>query len=112
MRKVQDIGPDADQRHVLLFQETEITLTLRFFAPVERWTFDAAYKNFSIKGVALSLNTPHMESANQPFDFLVLDNSGQQIDPFRLEDFAEGRCSLYLLEPDDMAELRGAEVPL
>ena len=53
----------------------------------------------------------HMVSQNQPFDFEVLDNSGLGIDPFKLDDFSAGRCSLYVLERDDMVSIRyGAEV--
>ncbi|WP_286931338.1 hypothetical protein [Marinobacter sp.] len=54
-----------------------------------------------------------MESRNLPFDFIVTDESGNGLDPFRLDDFEQGRCRLYLLEPEDMLRVRNnAEVPL
>lgn len=110
-RLLRSIGNEAHQRHTIIFNESEIILTLRFLAPVEQWFFDAEYEGNAVYGIKLSCGVLHMVSQNQPFDFAVTDNSGEGIDPFRLDDFADGRCSLYLLTPDEMFDIRGVEVP-
>ncbi len=51
-------------------------------------------------------------SNNLPFDFIVEDQSNNGIDPFRIDDFSEGRCALYMLEAAEMGEIRGDTVPL
>ena len=112
MRRVDNIGTETWQRHVILFQETELVLILHYYPTTELWTFDAEYKDFTVYGVGLSVGTLHIESRNQPFDFIVQDTSGNGLDPFRREDFAQGRNVLYLLEPDDIASIRGVEVPV
>lgn len=112
MRLIEDIDLSANQRHVVLFDEFEVTITLRFLDTVQRWSMDVEYLDFAVYGLFLSVGVLHMESKNQPFDFVVEDTSGQGFDPFQLTDFADGRCNLYLVEPDEMRQIRGVDVPI
>ena len=112
MKRVQNITDGTHQRHTIAFVESEIQLVLRFAPTVGMWTADIAYRDVVIYGVALSLGVLHIRSHNLPFDFIVTDLSTTGLDPFRRDDFSGDRCALYLLEADDMEELRGAPVPL
>lgn len=112
MKKILNIGSEPIQRHTLLFEETEIILTLRYYPTVGQWFFDAEYKNFKVFGIKLALGVLHMRSRNQPFDFVLQDNAGLGLDCFRVDDFAEGRCSLYLAEAADMEAIRGVAVQI
>jgi hypothetical protein len=112
MIKIQNIGDEAIQRHTIIFQEFEITLTLRFYPKVQMWCFDCEFLDWEVHGLRLAVGVLHMVSENQPFDFYVIDESGNGLDPFQINDFSTGRCSLYMLEEADMVEIRkGAEVP-
>lgn len=110
MIEIENIGNGALQRHVILFQQSEIILTLRFLPMVSIWVFNVEYKGKSANGLKLSCKTPHMLSRNFPFDFIVLDNSGAGLDPVDRNDFVNKRCSLFMLEPDDIETLRGQPV--
>ena len=112
MIRLDNITADAHQRHTIVFEESEIELVLRFHPTVSIWTFDATYKGTQVLGRKLSVGVPHMVSRNMPFDFLVSANAGTDLDPLRLDDFSIGRCTLYMLQADDMEVLRGAPVPL
>lgn len=112
MRRIQNISDDPIQRHTIVFAESEIILTLRYYPTVRIWCFDAEYLDFEVHGLKLSAGVLHMRSRNQPFDFICRDLSGNGIDPFQLNDFTSGRCELYLLEPADMEQIRGDAVPL
>lgn len=112
MIKIENISGEAHQRHVVLFQESEITLTLRFHSTVEMWTFDTEYKGVAATGYKLSVGVLHMRSRNLPFDFLVIDQGSTGLDPIRLDDFVTDRCALYMLEASDMEAIRDAPVPL
>lgn len=112
MRRITNITEEAKQRHTILFQESEIVLRLQFNPTVQIWSFDAEYKNFRVFGLKLSCGVLHMRSKNQPFDFVIRDASGTGLDPFRSKDFSEGRCELYLVEPDELREIRGVAVPI
>lgn len=109
---VQNISSDSLQRHTLLFEKDEIVLTLKFMPSVEQWLFDVEYKEFKRFNVKLAVDTLHMESENQPFDFAVQLTDDSGLDPFRLDDFSDGRCELILMEASDMEEIRGAPVAI
>jgi len=108
---IQNIGSESIQRHTILFGDAEIILTLRFYSKSSMWCMDAEYGTHAVRGVKLSVGVLHILSQNLPFDFIVRDLSGNGIDPFKREDFSEGRCALYLLESSDMESIRGVEVP-
>lgn len=110
--QIQNITDEAHQRHVIVFDESEIELTLRFHPTVEMWTFDTVYKTLNADGYKLSVGVLHMRSRNFPFDFVVRDQTDAGLDPFRLDDFSTGRCALYLLDAADMEIVRDAPVPL
>ncbi len=113
MRRIINKTNKTIQRHTILFQESEIILTLRYYPRVEMWAFDTEYANNLTLGRKLSVGVLHMVSENQPFDFIVTDRSSAGIDPFRINDFSDGRCYLYLMEASDMVSIRnGAEVPV
>lgn len=110
MIEIQNIGSEVLQRHVILFEESEIVLRLRFLPMVSIWVFNVEYNGKSSNGHKLSCKTPHMLSTNFPFDFIVLDNSGNGLDPIDRHDFVNERCSLFMLEPDDIENVRGQPV--
>lgn len=111
-RQLLNIDSDAHQRHTILFEESEIVLSLRYHPTVEMWTIDVTYQGVQALGYKLSVGVLHMHSRNFPFDFVANDNTGQGLDPVRRDDFETGRCSLYMLEAAEMEALRGAPVPL
>lgn len=112
MIRIQNIGNEILQRHVIIFQENEIILTLRFLPMVSIWVFNVEYKGRQSNGHKLSCLTPHMFSTNFPFDFIVTDDSGAGLDPIDRNDFINERCSLFMLEPDDIESIRGQPVEI
>ena len=112
MIRLDNITDETHQRHTIVFEESEIVLVLRFHPTVGMWTFDATYKDSQVLGRKLSVGVLHMVSRNLPFDFIVTANAGTGLDPFRRDDFSTGRCTLNMLEADDMEVVRGAPVPL
>jgi len=111
MKKLQNITDEPHQRHTIVFEESEIVLSLRYLPTVEMWIMDVGYGDVSTHGLKLSVGVLHMRSRNLPFDFIVTDNIETGLDPIRADDFSTGRCAMYLLEADDMQEIRGAAVP-
>lgn len=113
MIRVQNITSEPIQRHTIVFEESEIILTLRFYPRTQIWCFDAEYKEWAVHGIKISVGVPHIISQLQPFDFACIDRSNNGIDPFQVGDFSSGRCGLYMLETADMVDVRGgAEVPI
>lgn len=111
-RKITGIDSDTHQRHTLQFGDQEIVLSLRYHPTVEMWVMDVTYQGEQALGYKLTTGVLHMRSRNFPFDFVVGDTSGFGLDPIRRDDFETGRCILYLVEADEMEDIRGAPVPL
>lgn len=110
--KIENITNDAHQRHIVLLEDKEVTLVIRFLSIAQAWFIDVAYEGRTASGFKLALNTLHMQSQNFPFDFIVQDLTGRGVDPFRLDDFSDDRVAFYMLQRDDMAEIRGQDVPI
>ncbi len=110
--RIQNLTDEPHQRHVLLFEESEIVLTLRFYPTVELWAIDVGYKDRTVSGYKLSVGVLHMESQNFPFDFIVADVEDAGLDPFKIDDFSTDRCALFLLNAADMEVVRDGPVPL
>lgn len=109
---LENISDESNQRHTILFEESEITFILRYHITAQIWTFDVSYNGLSANGIKLSIGTLHMRSRNFPFDFAVDDTSNTGIDPFRKDDFSQGRCNIYLVTREEMTDIRGLEVPI
>lgn len=111
-RAITGITDEPFQRHTVLFEDSEVVLTLRFHPTVAMWAMDVSYGGKASYGYKLALGTLHMRSRNYPFDFVVRDLSGVALDPFRVSDFSERRVELIMLDAAEMEALRGAPVPL
>lgn len=110
--QIENISDETHQRHIILFEESEIALTLRYYPTVQIWCADVEYKDSAAYGHKLSGGVLHMRSRNFPFDLTVTVENGSGLDPFRADDFLTGRCKLYLLDAADMELIRATPVPL
>lgn len=110
MKRIENIGNEGLQSQVIPLPNGDAVLTIRFLSPVQIWTMDVTYNEKAIYGVKLSCGVLHMRSKNLPFDFIVEDTSSAGLDPFQIEDFSSGRTILYLVEAEEMEEIRGQAV--
>lgn len=108
--RVLNISSEAYQRHIILLNDKEITLKLRFLPSNAIWIADIETTDFSLYGLKLSVGVLHMKNSNKPFDLIVRDLSNNGLDPFQKDDFSSGRCALYMLSANDMINIRGDAV--
>lgn len=112
MRELTNITGESFQRHIVTLDGGEIVFDLRFYPPIQQWCFDVSFKDKAVKGVKLSLGVLHINNANFPFDFVVLDQSASGIDPFKVDDFSLDRCKIYILDPAELEAFRGVTVEI
>lgn len=117
MNIVNNITSDSNQRHFLEFTRGSIGLILIYEAAVQMWKMNVTYTRSddteaqpTIYGVKLANATTHFKHRNWPFDFAVVDTSGNGTDPFRADDFETGRSELYFVTPTEMISIRGVDV--
>lgn len=111
MIKLENIKADADQKHKIEFLEDEVNLRFRFYETVQDWYLCVNYNGVEIKGIRCAVGARLLKSNNFPFDLIIVDESQNGQDPFRLQDFDE-RMSVYIIEPDEIADIRGYKVEL
>jgi len=81
----------------------QITMTLRFMPRVQQWIMGLSYGSFSVQGMAVTggLNILRQYKNNIPFGICCICADG--LDPYQIDDFANERANLYLLNADDVA---------
>lgn len=117
MNIINNITSDSRQNHFLEFSRGSVELELVFEAAVTMWKMNVTFTRSgateaepTIYGVKLANATTHFKHRNWPFDFTVVDTTGNGVDPFRIDDFETGRSELYFLTPEDMILIRGVDV--
>ena len=117
MHIIENITAEFIQSHTLEFSRGLIELSLKYESAVKMWKVDVLYTRSdgsaplpAIYGVKLALSTTHFKHRNWPFDFAVVDTTGNGVDPYRADDFEVGRCKLYLITPLEMIGIRGVDV--
>lgn len=111
MRLIQ-LGEEAQQRFTISNNGFEADILFRFLPVAQQWIMNVTYSGKTINGVKMATGVLHMDSQGYPFDFYVRDTTGNGIDPYRLNDFQDGRCEICLIEPEEMEELRGYDVEI
>ena len=102
-----EIDPKPIQRFYVPFEGENIKVEL-YFKDAGYWIANFSYSDKSINGVMLASRVLLLEGRNFAFDF-VIDDKGLELDPYDLNSFDEN-FSLYLLERDNMSEIRGYDV--
>ena len=94
--EIKSINSTPDQELKIKLPGANVTMRLRFHSVAEIWTVDVSRNGKQANGISLNVGGSHTASAMMNFDILVFDNSGMGIDPFKLDDFESGRCSLVI----------------
>lgn len=109
-REFTSVTSDSVQRHRIIFNDVSANILLRYSPQTQQWFIDCEVGSKAAYGIRLSVGTLHMVSRNMPIDFIVVDNSGNGIDPFQSNDFTSGRCTLYIVDDEGMEKVRGQAV--
>ncbi|MDR0579541.1 MAG: hypothetical protein LBG21_02950 [Campylobacteraceae bacterium] len=105
-----NIQPTGYQSTYVDIEGIRYTFEFRFLPSVQIWVMNILKDNeVIIKGVSLTLCGLVLKQQNFEFDLFLVDSSKSGIDPYKLDDF-NSRIGLYLLEPNEITEIRGYAV--
>lgn len=84
----------------------EVIPLLMYFLPTQNgWAFDISYLDFSLKGAYLTISPNCLRGYRNILPFGLLCTSTDGYEPQFIEDFIDGRVSLYLLNAEEVAEV-------
>lgn len=102
MYTVNNISNEPHQRHVLLLDDEQINLEIRYLAAVQIWIMSVEYQGRETKTLSLVAGAPILLGQLFPFEFLVTASEG--VDPFSLDCFSSGRCKLWFVPQEELLE--------
>jgi len=106
MQIVSALTSDTKQRFIISLEDGGIVRFYLYYYPSQySWYFDFQYGDYICNGnkVVLSPNTIRHLRNRLPFGIGFL--SGQQAEPFSLDDFATGRVIMTILNSEDVKEM-------
>jgi len=99
MFQIDSLTDDATQAmEIRLSDGTSFTLTLYYKPTIQRWMFDCSYLNWSANGQGLCVHPNILRNWLNIIPFGLAITSSDKADPFNLEDFLNGRISIYVLD--------------
>lgn len=106
MNQVDNITDQASQQTLVELSDGSIlTLTLNYNAATQRWVMDVLHPLLSIHGISICMHPNLLRQWQRVINFGLACTSINGQDPVNVDDFAQGRCSLYALTQDDVVEV-------
>lgn len=106
MKLITSITDLPRQRFTLQLDNNEtVIMKLYYYTTQKSWYFDIEYKDYINRGnkVVIAPNVIRHLKNKLPFGLMFL--SGNNADPFQLEDFVNGNVLMVLLNQDDVKEI-------
>ncbi len=101
---------DVNTDIIIPFEDYEISLRFKYLSICQIWIMNLKYKDHIINGLKLSCGVRMLQTMNYPFDFIIENNLNNGFDPYLESDFSDESYSIYILDREDMYEIRGYEV--
>jgi hypothetical protein len=106
MQKIDTLGKGAyQQTQIVLDDGTVATFTFRYLAAAQRWSFDVQHDDLILRGITLCLSPNILRAWRKTCRFGLACVSTDWIEPVSVEDFANGRVSVYVLDATETAEV-------
>ena len=106
MLYINQITNDASQQLTLTgIPGLQIGFGLQYYPRSQRWQASITYNNFTLDTIAVvsSLNILRQWRNVIPFGICCISADG--LDPYQINDFANGNANLYLLDAADLATI-------
>ena len=102
-----DIDSTPFQEFLVPFEDENIRIILNFRQG--SWFMSLNYLDKDLNGIRLASAVLMLTGKNLPFE-ITIDDKGSGIDPFAVDSFEREFFDFYILERDEVIEIRGFEV--
>jgi hypothetical protein len=106
MTIIDNITDQASQlTRVILEDGTLLSLTLTYHPTIQRWVIDVSHPDLTVSGINLTQNPNILREWRNLINFGLACIAQDGVDPFDVEDFANGRVQLLSLNQDDVTSI-------
>lgn len=106
MQEITTLTNSPNQLHRLVLENNETAdFTLRFCPRVISWYYDIQYNSTTINGVKVVLTPNSLRQFRRVLPFGIAFYSDSQVEPFSIDDFANGRIKMGILTADEVKQI-------
>lgn len=103
MKRIVNISNSPKQKIQLVTDNGDnIEFFLEYKPRVESWFFSFEYKGINVNNLTVCLHPNILRQFKRIIDFGIGFKSDTKIEPFSIDVFKDGRCSMYLLNEDEV----------
>ncbi len=103
MTIIDNITDQASQlTRIILEDGTLMSLTLNYHPTVQRWVADISHPDLTVSGINLTQNPNVLREWRNLINFGLACVAQDGVDPFDVEDFANGRVQLLSMNQSDV----------
>lgn len=106
MQHITSITNQPKQRMTLVLENNETVDFHIYYLPRQQsWFYDFTYNNLTVNcsRVTLSPNALRQYKKNIPFG--IMFDAESEVEPFDINDFANGRVNMYVLNSDEVKQV-------
>lgn len=106
MRTIDNLSNDASQKvQVVIDDGSVVEVALRYLPSGQRWVADITRDDFSVKSLGLCFHPNLLRQYRNLIPFGLMCSAVDGVDPAYIQDWVNGRCSLQVLSPADVAAI-------
>lgn len=104
MQQIDNLSDDADQLLTMTLTDvSDVQLEFIYLPAIQRWSMNLSHPNLTLHGFNLGVGPNVLRQWREliPFGMAILSTDG--LDPVDISDFANGRITVNILTPDEVA---------
>ena len=109
MLAINSLTNDASQQFTLTgIPGVQIGVLMRFMPRIQQWVMNISYGSFEADGIPILCSPNILRQWRNVIPFGLACTNVFFVDPYTLNDFADGSSSLFLLDSADVAAIEAA----
>lgn len=103
MQSIDNISNNANQVITFVIDDgSTVVLNLIYHPAVERWVANIIHESLTVFSINICLHPNMLRDWKNIIDFGLMCTTIDGIDPLYIDDFSNGRATLYILDKDDI----------
>lgn len=111
MRQIDNLSDDANQKvQVVIDDGSIVEVTLRYMPSGQRWFFSVSRASFAPGLIGVCVHPNLLRTWRNVIPFGLMCSSIDGVDPAYVQDWVNGRCSLFVLSAAEVAAVEASVV--